>query len=96
MTSRAVCYRIELAVAKPFMPGLASQIPQLDIQTILPNVKNIIIRPKVHRHTFILLCRLSFQNGGHNDWAYLIPALLLGCLRMLSLQDVALDDVWRS
>ena len=38
MTSRAVCYRIELAVAKTFIPGLASQIPQLDIQTILPEV----------------------------------------------------------
>ena len=36
MTSRAVCYRIELAAAKTFMTGVASQIPQLDIQAILP------------------------------------------------------------
>ena len=34
VTSRAVCYRSELAVVKTFMPGLASQIPQLYIQTI--------------------------------------------------------------
>ena len=38
MTSSAVCYRIELAVAKTFMPGKASRIPQLDIQTILPKI----------------------------------------------------------
>ena len=38
MTSRAVCYKIDLAVAKIFMPGSARQIRQLDIQTILPKV----------------------------------------------------------
>ena len=38
MTSRAVCYKIESAVAKTFMPGWGSQIHQLDIQTILPKV----------------------------------------------------------
>ena len=38
VTSGVVCYRIELAVAKSFMPGLASQIPQLHIKTILPKV----------------------------------------------------------
>ena len=56
MTSHAVCYRIELAIAKTFMPGLASQILQLDIQTFLPKVfplKNLVSRQKVHRHTFI-------------------------------------------
>ena len=36
MTSRAVCYRIELAIAQTIMPGLASQVPQLYIQIILP------------------------------------------------------------
>ena len=38
LTSRAVCYRIELAAAKTFMPRKTSQISQLDIQTILPKI----------------------------------------------------------
>ena len=36
MTSHAACYRIDLAVAKAFMPASARQISQLDIQTIFP------------------------------------------------------------
>ena len=55
MTSRAVCCRIEVAVAKTLMPGYTSKIPQLDIQTILPkvfSVKNIVVHQNVHRHTF--------------------------------------------
>ena len=51
MTSRAVCYRIELADAKTFMPGKASQISQLDITLDFP-VNNRIIHQKEQRHTF--------------------------------------------
>ena len=71
MTSRAVCYGIKLAVtvAKTFMPGLASQILQLYIQTTCLtqgfSVKIIVMRQKVHRHTFIQV----------DLWPFIFPRL---------------------
>ena len=55
MTSRAVYSRIELSVTKTFMPGLASPAFHSNNFTQGFFVKNIhiVIRQKVHRHTFI-------------------------------------------
>ena len=73
VTSSAVCYKSELAVAKAGVSQPNTSPWHSNNFTHDFSVKNIVIHQKciaILLHWWI--CgRLSFQDGGHNGWAYL-------------------------